>query len=87
MVLNNLKHNVETAKRIIGRITMDMTMMDVTDVPGVKIGDEVVILGSQGSESISAKDLAGWAGTSPYEIFCDINPRVPEFTFHNLCKS
>lgn len=62
---------------VVGRVTMDMTMLDVTDVPQVQVGDEVVILGSQDSETISAKELADWAGTSPYEIFCDIDQRVP----------
>ena len=62
---------------VVGRVTMDMTMLDVTDAPGVRVGDEVVILGSQGNASLPAEDLARWAETSPYEIFCGIHPRVP----------
>jgi len=62
---------------VVGRVTMDMTMLDVTDVPGVRVGDEVVILGAQGKSVIPVEDLARWADTSPYEIFCGISPRVP----------
>ncbi len=62
---------------VLGRVTMDMTMLDVTDIPGVRVGDEVVILGRQGKGNISVWELADWAGTSPYEIFCGISARVP----------
>ncbi len=62
---------------VLGRITMDMTMLDVTDIPGVRVGDEVVILGRQGKDEVSVWELAAWAGTSPYEIFCGISTRVP----------
>ncbi len=62
---------------VLGRVTMDMTMLDVTDIPGVRVGDEVVILGRQGKDNISVWELADWAETSPYEIFCGISLRVP----------
>ncbi len=62
---------------VIGRVTMDMTMLDVTSLPDVRVGDEVVLIGSQGASTITAWDLARWGGTSPYEIFCDIALRVP----------
>lgn len=62
---------------VLGRVTMDMVMIDVTDTPHVKVGDEVVLIGKQGHETISAWDLADWAGTSPYEILTDIAARVP----------
>lgn len=62
---------------VIGRVTMDMTMLDVTDVPQVQVGDEIVLLGSQGDETISVQELANWSETSPYEIFCGIASRVP----------
>ncbi len=62
---------------VLGRISMDLTLVDVTDVPEAKVGDEVVLIGSQGSESISAEDLAGLSGTISYEIFCGISSRVP----------
>ncbi len=68
---------------VAGRVTMDMTMLDVTDVPRVQVGDEVVIIGTQGKENIPVQNLAGWAGTSPYEIFCGISARVPRMDLHS----
>jgi alanine racemase len=62
---------------IAGRICMDMTMVDVTDRPAVRAGDEAVLIGSQGDDRISAHDLAEWIGTIPYEVLCAIGPRVP----------
>lgn len=62
---------------IAGRISMDLTIVDVTDIPGVEIGDEVVLIGQQGSETITAYDHADWADTIPYEILCNIAARVP----------
>ena len=62
---------------IAGRISMDLTTIDVTDIPGVEIGDEVVILGEQGKERITAWDHADLADTIPYEILCNIAARVP----------
>jgi alanine racemase len=62
---------------IAGRVSMDQATVDVTGIPGVAIGDEVVLLGSQGSETIDAWDLADLCGTVPWEILCAIGPRVP----------
>jgi alanine racemase len=62
---------------IIGKITMDMTMVDVTDVKGISLGDEVVIIGIQGAEQIKADDLAKLQDTINYEITCNISSRVP----------
>ena len=62
---------------IVGRVCMDMTMVDVTDIPGVKPGDEAVLIGRQGDQLITAADLAGWQGTIPYEVLCAIGTRVP----------
>ncbi len=62
---------------VIGRVTMDMTMLDVTDLEEVRVGDEVVILGSQEKMSISVQEVANLCQTSPYEIFCGISARVP----------
>jgi alanine racemase len=62
---------------VAGTVCMDMTMVDVTDVPGVEPGDEVVLLGAQGKETIDADELADRAGTISYEILCGIGPRVP----------
>ena len=60
----------------IGTICMDMCMIDVTDLPDVKVGDDVVLLGRQGGEEIRVEELASIAGTIPYEIFCSIGRRV-----------
>lgn len=62
---------------LVGRVCMDQVMADVSQVPGISIGDEAVLLGSQGNEEISADDLALWAGTINYEIVCMISHRVP----------
>jgi alanine racemase len=61
---------------IVGRISMDQSVIDVTDIPGVAIGDEVVIIGQQGEESISAFDHAKAVDTIPWEIFTRISERV-----------
>jgi len=63
--------------RVAGTVCMDQFMIDVTDVPGVQVGDEAVLLGSQGEARIGAEELAERAGTIHYEIFCGIGPRVP----------
>jgi alanine racemase len=62
--------------KIIGNITMDMCMVDVSDVD-VKIGDEVIVSGSSGDDFISVKEIAAKAGTIPYEITTLITTRVP----------
>ena len=61
---------------IIGRVSMDQTVIDVTDIPDVAPGDEVVILGTQGDEEITAFDHAAVSGTIPWEVFTRIAPRV-----------
>ena len=62
---------------LVGRISMDQAVLDVTEIPAVQTGDEVVILGTQGTETISAFDHAQAAGTIPWEIFTRIGQRVP----------
>ena len=62
---------------IAGRICMDLIMVDVTDVPGVVEGDEVVLIGGQGEAHLSAEDLAEAAGTIAYEIVTGVRRRVP----------
>lgn len=62
---------------IVGRISMDQTVLDVTGIPRVEAGDEVVILGSQGAEAITAFDHAHAAGTIQWEVFTRIAARVP----------
>jgi len=62
---------------IVGRVCMDQVMVDVTGIPGVCTGDEVVLLGSQGQETISVDDLAAEVGTISHEILTGIGERVP----------
>lgn len=61
----------------IGTICMDQMMVDVTDIPGAVIGDEAVLIGKQGNETITADQVAGWADTISYEILLSISDRVP----------
>lgn len=63
--------------KVLGRVCMNMCVVDVTDIPGVKIEDEVTIIGRQGSDAIAAEDLAGAVGTINYEIVTRINPLIP----------
>ncbi|MBN2071984.1 MAG: alanine racemase [Candidatus Krumholzibacteriota bacterium] len=61
---------------IIGRVTMDMTMVDLAGFESPRVGEEVVIFGRQGESSISADDIAQWDGTLNYEVLCRISKRV-----------
>ncbi|MBT1072564.1 alanine racemase [Pelotalea chapellei] len=64
--------------RVAGTVCMDWIMLDVTAIPDVAVGDEVVLIGSDKSGNrISGEELAQAAGTIPYEIFCGISKRVP----------
>jgi len=64
--------------RVTGTVCMDWIMLDVTGIDGVAVGDEVVLMGADTSGNcIHAEELATWAGTIPYEIFCGISKRVP----------
>ena len=62
---------------IVGAVCMDMLMVDVTDVTGAGVGDDVTLIGGDGGQSITVDDLARWAGTISYEILCGISKRVP----------
>ena len=62
---------------VVGRVSMDLTTIDVTDIRNVQQGDEVVLLGRQGKAEISADEMADWANTISYEIFTSIGARVP----------
>jgi alanine racemase len=62
---------------IAGRISMDLTALDVTDIPGATVGDEVVLLGAQGNEEITVVEMARQTGSIPYEVLCRIGQRVP----------
>ncbi len=63
---------------ILGRVCMDQTVVDITDVPGtVNCGDPVVLVGRQGAGEISRSEFAAWADTIPWETLCSVTKRVP----------
>jgi alanine racemase len=62
---------------IVGRISMDLTLVDVTGLPGVAVGDEAILLGSSDGLSVDAREHAALANTVLYEILCGISKRVP----------
>ena len=62
---------------IVGRISMDLTLVDVTGIPGVTVGDEVILLGTSDGLSVDALEHAELANSTPYEILCNISKRVP----------
>lgn len=62
---------------VVGRICMDMCMVDITDVPEAQVGDTVTVVGTDGDVSVSWDDWASKLGTISYELVCDINKRVP----------
>jgi alanine racemase len=64
---------------VVGRISMDWTMIDVTEIPRAAIGDKVVLIGNQGDACVKAEDLAKLANTISYEITCGISGRVRRF--------
>lgn len=77
--LSNTAHVLVRGRRapVRGRVAMDFFMADVTDIPGVRLEDEVTLIGPDGKERITADDLAGFAGTISYEILARINPLIP----------
>lgn len=83
--LSNRGHLLVRGRRapIVGAISMDLTTIDVTDVPGARIGDEAVVLGSQdgplGSDTITADELAAHMGTISWEVLTAVSRRVPRF--------
>ena len=64
---------------IVGAVAMDSILVDVSEIPEAKSGDEVVIIGEQGNLKISAWDVAHWCSTIPYEVLCGLTSRVPRF--------
>lgn len=62
---------------VVGRVSMDLTLIDVTDVAGVQLDDQVTLLGPDGSNRITAEEIGAKAGTISYEITCGISNRVP----------
>jgi alanine racemase len=71
---------------IVGEVSMDLTTIDLTDHPGVRLHDEVVVLGAQrgrlGSGSIDVTEVASHTGTIPYEVLTSVSRRVPRFYRH-----
>ena len=63
---------------IIGRVCMDRCFIDVTNLPDVEIGSEVILLGNQGNETISIESAAELIGTIPYEVVCNVGTKTPE---------
>ena len=80
-ILTNRSQVLISGRRapVVGRVTMDMIMADITGDTEAAPGDEVVLLGRQGDEVVSAEELASLAGTINYEIYCGISQRVPRF--------
>jgi alanine racemase len=62
---------------VAGRVCMDHTMLDVTDVGGVESGEPVVVFGAQSGATLGAEELAEWCDTIPYEVLTSIGRRVP----------
>lgn len=62
---------------VVGRVSMDLVTIDVTDIPEVSPGDEVVLLGTQRGETITPEEIASKIGTISWEVFCSISARVP----------
>ncbi len=60
-----------------GRICMNLTMIDVTDIPGVKLEDEVILIGKSGDDAVTAEDWASWIGTINYEVLTSIKREIP----------
>ena len=83
--LSNRGHVLLHGRRapIFGTVSMDMSMIDVTDIPGASLRDEVVVLGGQegslGRDAIGADEVAAHAGTIPWEVLTSISRRVPRF--------
>lgn len=68
---------------IIGRVTMDQTIVDITNFPNINIGDEVVLIGENQEELITISDWSKWANTIEYDIYCSITKRVPRNYLNN----
>ena len=78
-ILSNLGEALIRGKRapLVGRVSMDMCTIDVTSIPDCAVGDEVVLLGKQGQEYISANEIAAKAKTISYEVLCALGKRAP----------
>jgi alanine racemase len=61
---------------VVGRVMMDCSVVDVTRLPGLRVGDEVVVIGKSGRSRITAEQVAAWCDTSPYDVICSLGRRV-----------
>jgi alanine racemase len=77
--LSNLAHVLVNGQiaAVLGRVCMNMTMVDVSDIRGVKPGTEVVLLGRQGGSCVTAEQMADWIHSINYEVTTRINDRIP----------
>jgi alanine racemase len=77
--LSNLGEVLIHGKRapVVGKVCMDFIMVDVTDIPRVSAGDEVILMGRQGKEQITPEEIAGKINSISYEVLCSIGKRVP----------
>ncbi len=85
VILSNQGEGLIRGKRapVVGRVSMDMCTLDVTDIPECLPGDEVVLMGCQGEEYISANEIAAKARTNSYEILCALGKRAPRVFLDN----
>ena len=76
--LSNVSYVLIKGKRapVRGRICMNLTMVDVSDISGVKVGDEVTLIGQDGKEALTVEQIAGWVGTINYEILARLQPSI-----------
>lgn len=79
VILSNQGEVLIRGKRapVVGRVSMDMCTIDVTRIPGCQVGDEVVLMGAQGQDAISANEVAERGKTNAYEVLCALGKRAP----------
>jgi len=84
VILSNQGEVLIRGKRVpvVGRVSMDMCTVDVSGIPDCQVGDEVVLMGRQGQEAISANEIAGRVGSISYEILCALGKRAPRLFLH-----
>jgi len=77
--LSNVAHVLIKGKRapVRGRVCMNLIMVDITDIPGVKLEEPVTLIGKQGREKLTVEQLADWAGTISYEMLARLSPTTP----------
>ena len=69
--------------RVIGRVCMDQLMIDISNIDGVKVGDEVTVIGDGKNNTFSFDEMAGLTGTINYELVCLVGKRVPRVYIHH----